>query len=81
MGNSSVGQSTVLRLHVVQADYGDSLILEYGQAAAPRFMLIDGGPPGVYSAHLKPALKSLAQRGAALEAVLANDAIYQVAHY
>lgn len=70
MGNSSDGQSSVLRLHVVQADYGDCLILEYGQSAAPRFMLIDGGPPEVYSAHLKPALKGLAQRGAALEAVM-----------
>jgi len=70
MGDSSGGQNTVVRLHVVQADYGDSLILEYGQAAAPRFMLIDGGPPGVYSAHLKPVLRELAQDGAALDEIL-----------
>ncbi|TLN04868.1 hypothetical protein FDZ74_14000, partial [bacterium] len=67
MGDSQGGQNTVLRLHVVQADYGDSLVLEYGQAGAPRFMLIDGGPPGVYNAHLKPALQTLAQGGATLD--------------
>lgn len=70
MGDSPGEQTTVLRLHVVQADYGDSLILEYGQAAAPHFLLIDGGPAGVYQAHLKPALQELAQRGATLDAVL-----------
>ncbi|TLN09242.1 MBL fold metallo-hydrolase, partial [bacterium] len=70
MGDSPAGQDTVLRLHVVQADYGDSLVLEYGRAAAPHFMLIDGGPPGVYSQHLKPALQQLAQGGAALDAIL-----------
>ncbi|KAF8643546.1 hypothetical protein AX16_008934 [Volvariella volvacea WC 439] len=35
-------------LHVVQASYGDALILEYddgtGNAANPQFMVIDGGP-------------------------------------
>lgn len=70
MGDSPGGQNTVLRLHVVQADYGDSLVLEYGQVGAPRFMLIDGGPQGVYSAHLKPALQALAQAGAALDAIM-----------
>jgi len=70
MGDTPVGQKTVLRLHVVQADYGDSLILEYGKPAAPHFMLIDGGPPGVYTAHLKPALLALAGQGAALDAIM-----------
>lgn len=70
MGDSPGEQTIVLRLHVVQADYGDSLILEYGQAAAPHFLLIDGGPAGVYQAHLKPALRELARRGATLDAVL-----------
>ena len=51
MGNSSDGQNTVVRLHVVQADYGDSLILEYGQAAAPRFMLERLMEAGVNVAH------------------------------
>ena len=43
----------MFRLHVVQADYGDSLILEYGLASAPEYALIDGGPADVYTSHLR----------------------------
>ncbi len=70
MGDFPAGSSDILRLTVVQADYGDSLILEYGQAATPHALLIDGGPPGTYAAHLKPALQELAERGAVLDAIL-----------
>ncbi len=70
MGNSPAGQTGTLRLNVVQADYGDSLILEYGRQDARHALLIDGGPPGVYAAHLKPALQQLSQRSATLDAIL-----------
>jgi glyoxylase-like metal-dependent hydrolase (beta-lactamase superfamily II) len=49
----------MLRLHIVQADYGDCLILAYGSATSPHHMLIDGGPHHVYENHLQPVLDGL----------------------
>ncbi len=43
-------------LHVVQAAHGDALLLEYGTASAPRFILIDGGPATIYDRHLRQVL-------------------------
>ena len=60
----------MLRLHVVQAAFGDCLLLEHGPAAAPRFVLIDGGPPDTFDQHLKPLLLQLQQRGFALDLVV-----------
>lgn len=57
----------MFNLHVVQARYGDSLILEYGTAQAPRYILIDGGPPGVYEDDLRPVLQGIADRGGSLD--------------
>lgn len=57
-------------LHVIQAEFGDCLLLEYG-AAAPRYMLIDGGPPDVFDSFLKPALRQIvAPHGGRLEHVV-----------
>ena len=36
----------MFKVHAIQASFGDCLILEYGTAAAPKYVLIDGGPPG-----------------------------------
>jgi hypothetical protein len=47
----------MFNLHIVQAAFGDALLLEYGDAAQPRFALIDGGPMDVYQAHLKPVAR------------------------
>jgi beta-lactamase superfamily II metal-dependent hydrolase len=60
----------MLKLRVIQAQFGDCLILEYGTAARPRYMLIDGGPEGTYQAHLRPELLSLAQAGKGLDLVV-----------
>jgi hypothetical protein len=57
----------VLSLRVVQARFGDCLILEFGSASSPRYLLIDGGPPGNYARHLKPELTHIAEAGGALE--------------
>jgi len=57
----------VFRLHVLQAKFGDCLVLEFGTTGAPRFMLIDGGPQGTYEAHLRPFLQKLAADGHGLE--------------
>lgn len=52
----------MLRLHVLQARYGDCLLLEFGTPSAPNYILIDGGPPRTYEAHLRGALQRLAAR-------------------
>jgi hypothetical protein len=44
-------------LHVIQAEFGDCLLLEYGTAADRHFILIDGGPPATFENHLRPVLQ------------------------
>jgi hypothetical protein len=63
----------VFRFHVVQAEYGDALLLEYGTANSPRFILIDGGPPGTYDNHLRSVLADVRRIAPKLElAVLSH---------
>lgn len=49
----------MIRLHVIQAKFGDCLLLTYGNEDSTNYMLIDGGPASVYENHLKPTLNSL----------------------
>jgi hypothetical protein len=49
-------------LEAVRAKHGDSLILHYGPENEPRFILIDGGPPGVYQDFLRPRLEEIRER-------------------
>ena len=64
----------MLTLHIIQAQQGDCLLLELSAPdAAPasnKYILIDGGPAGVYRTHLKPELARLAAAGATLQRVL-----------
>jgi len=53
----------MFKLHAVQAQFGDSLILEFGTPANPRFILIDGGPPDTFTDDLDAALQSIVQSG------------------
>jgi hypothetical protein len=46
-------------LDVIQARKGDCLLLHYGAKDAPRLVMIDGGPRGVYGPHLKPRLEQI----------------------
>lgn len=59
----------MFRLHVVQAAYGDCLLLEYGTQGS-RYILIDGGPPDTFRLHLQPVLKSIAESGHPLDLVV-----------
>jgi beta-lactamase superfamily II metal-dependent hydrolase len=74
----------MFKFHVVQAEFGDCLLLEYG-TAQPRFILIDGGPPKNFTAHLETVLRDLATRKAPLDlAVLShvdNDHIVGLVDY
>nr|WP_298681659.1 hypothetical protein [uncultured Dongia sp.] len=53
----------------MQANYGDCFILEYGTPAAPRYLLIDGGPLNVFSDHLESELQAIADSGGKLDLV------------
>lgn len=58
-------------LHVIQADCGDCLLLQYGTPGSPRFILIDGGPPTVFSNHMKSVLEeTVAPWGRRLDRVI-----------
>ncbi len=59
----------MFRLNAVQAAFGDCLLLEYGTNSS-RFILIDGGPPGVFLTHLRSELQRIAQSGAPLDLVV-----------
>jgi beta-lactamase superfamily II metal-dependent hydrolase len=50
-------------LEALKAESGDCLLLHWGTASAPRTLLIDGGPPGVYQDTLRPRLMQLRKRG------------------
>ena len=54
-------------LTAVQAFFGDSLLVEYGDANSPRYVLIDGGPAHTYEMHLSGVLRKLKQQGRDLE--------------
>ena len=49
----------LLSLEVLQAKYGDCLLLHYGVGAAHQVIVIDGGPAGVYKTVLKPRLTAI----------------------
>lgn len=53
----------MFKLHAVQAQFGDCLILEFGTDANRRFILIDGGPPDTFNNDLDAALQSIVQSG------------------
>jgi beta-lactamase superfamily II metal-dependent hydrolase len=53
----------MIKFHVVQAEYGDSLILESGVGKNSTTILIDGGPYQTFEKHLKPALQKLPIEG------------------
>lgn len=54
----------IFTLEALRAKHGDSLVLHFGDADAPRFIVIDGGPSGVYKDAFRPRLDQLADRWA-----------------
>lgn len=57
-------------LRVVQAKFGDCLIVIYGTQSNPKYLLIDGGPGGVYPNHLRPELEKINASGGELELIV-----------
>lgn len=58
----------MIKLYVIQARFGDCLLLEYGETTS-QFILMDGGPSRNYKEQVKPALTKLLG-DAPLEAVI-----------
>ena len=46
-------------LEALHAKHGDSLLLHYGKPNAPKLIVIDGGPAGIYNTSLRPRLAAL----------------------
>jgi len=59
----------MMKLHTIQAKFGDCFLLEYGDPG-PSYILIDGGPAGNYNTNLKSALASLMNGNKDLDAVI-----------
>lgn len=59
----------MFNLRIVQANFGDCLILEYGTPAQPRYLLIDGGPENVFVDHLQSELAAITAAGRKLDLV------------
>lgn len=49
----------IFTLEALQAKHGDSLLLHYGKPNAPKLIVIDGGPAGVFKSSLLPRLTAL----------------------
>jgi beta-lactamase superfamily II metal-dependent hydrolase len=60
----------IFRLHVVQADYGDCLLLQYGVEGSAKYILIDGGPDGVFAGHLRYKLQEISAQHGRLDLVV-----------
>jgi beta-lactamase superfamily II metal-dependent hydrolase len=60
----------MFKLHVVQAQFGDGLVLSFGSRAKPRHILVDGGPSGNYTADLEPALGEIVGQGGKIDLVV-----------
>ena len=53
----------MIKLHVVQVEFGDSFILESESGKNSTTILIDGGPYQTFKNHLKPTLQKLPING------------------
>lgn len=60
----------MFKLHIIQAEYGDCLLLEFGSQNQPKYILIDGGPDGTFEQHLRGHLESTLGTGGVLELVI-----------
>ncbi len=60
----------MLKLRVVQARYGDCMILESGYGRRRKHVLVDGGPGKVYGPHLRGELKRITASGGKLDLVV-----------
>lgn len=60
------------KIHIIQAQYGDSFILEFGSDTEKKFILIDGGPAGVYKNHLKDEISNIIKVGGVIDVLIVS---------
>ena len=49
----------MIKLHIVQPEFGDCFILQHESGGDSTTMLIDGGPNRIFEKHLKPTIQRL----------------------
>jgi beta-lactamase superfamily II metal-dependent hydrolase len=60
-------------VHIIQAEYGDCLLLEFGVEASRGFILIDGGPPMIFDTALRRVLEGRVKpQGGQLDRVIVS---------
>lgn len=62
----------MLILHLIQADYGDCLLIEFGEEKDTKYLLVDGGPSETYENNLMNVLSKLDQKGRKLDLVVST---------
>lgn len=60
----------MLNLKIIQAKYGDCLIVAFGDDQKRQYLLIDGGPAGTYRDHLRHELETIKATGGQLDLVV-----------
>jgi Metallo-beta-lactamase superfamily len=60
----------MFKVRIVQAEFGDCFLLEYGNSTDRRFLLIDGGPPTTFERHLESELESITSAGGHLDLIM-----------
>jgi glyoxylase-like metal-dependent hydrolase (beta-lactamase superfamily II) len=59
----------MFNLRIVQANFGDCFIVEYGSNTAPGYILIDGGPEAVFNRNLESEIRAIGASGGRLDLV------------
>ncbi len=62
----------MLELQMLQADYGDCLILKFGNETSTKNVLIDGGPKGTYNSHLKQEVRKIQSEGGKIDYLIVS---------
>ncbi len=62
----------MFKLHVIQAEFGDCMLIQYGSEASLKFILIDGGPTGVYENSLRDTLTNIVSSGELEAAIITH---------
>ncbi|MFW9806320.1 MAG: ComEC/Rec2 family competence protein [Candidatus Thorarchaeota archaeon] len=63
-------EQRLLKLHLVQAEQGDSFILEFAKGTEKCCILIDGGPSDIFEIHLRTKLEAIRNEGGLLDLVV-----------
>lgn len=57
----------MLKLKIIQAKFGDCMLVIFGTKENPKYMLIDGGPGSIYKNHLRNELVKIKKTGGKID--------------